>query len=262
MADQQQVCPSCGHFNRSGARFCSACGHVFAVTPPAKPDGGAVTPVAPALSPPVKKTPASEPVAMAPAVGSAAAESPVGRDSVAPPHVNPVPQAEPAPLPARGAPSWLWLLLGVLVGILLGAGGVLAAPGFVGLARIGSPEVTATPVLQPTEPATVAPVTVPEQATPTAAPTESPTQPPPETPAEPAAEAPSQENLAPAETTPVGTMPLETATEVEVVVDAPPSDAAADGAREATETAVFTATTTILDPIAPDALATSTPVTP
>ena len=29
MADEQQVCPHCGNFNRTGARFCSKCGHDF-----------------------------------------------------------------------------------------------------------------------------------------------------------------------------------------------------------------------------------------
>ncbi|MCB0069625.1 MAG: zinc ribbon domain-containing protein, partial [Caldilineaceae bacterium] len=45
MADEQQVCPNCGNFNRAGARFCSKCGHVF------KPLAVAAVPAAPAKAP-------------------------------------------------------------------------------------------------------------------------------------------------------------------------------------------------------------------
>jgi len=309
MADEQQVCPNCGNFNRAGARFCSKCGHVF------KPSAVATAPVtpAPAAPPPSPATPvstagallcpncgkevsadtrfcrhcghplgATQPAA-APAVNVAAAV-PVSRATPAPAvsvaksdddMTQPLGVKSAPPTPAtpakvasslstgaeRGAPAWLWALVGLLIGILLGAGIVLAAPGFVGLARIAAPE--ATPAAPATDAMTPGSPAVPETTTPLELPTDTTdvvaTATPEPSPAAAATATPT------AETVPATVAPPDeaaasptTATESTTAVspdetEAPPADAPTTTAESATAPA---------DDAAAETSPTSTPLAP
>lgn len=314
MADEQQVCPNCGNFNRAGARFCSKCGHVF------KPSAVAAAPAAPAPAP---ASPPPSPAAPAPSAGVMSCPNcgkevsadtrfcrhcghPLGatQPAVAPPanvaapvsteRATPAPgvstvgtvksdddmtqplgvrSAPPAPAALakaasspstgaeRGAPAWLWALVGLLIGILLGAGIVLAAPGFVGLARIAAPEVTpaapATDAMTPSSPA------VPETTTPLELPTATAnvvaTATPEPPPAATATTAPAAETIstpvAPpdeAETSPTTAVDF-AATEPPDETEAPPADAPAAAAEFATAPA---------DDATVEAPYTSTPLAP
>lgn len=206
MADEQQVCPSCGSFNRAGARFCSKCGHDFkpsAVTGAPATPAPAASPVSPAVSAPPagailcphcgkdvgvdtrfcrhcgRPLSAAQPAATPPQV--AATPAPASRAKPAPAvsvatsdddMTQPLSVKSPPPQMAasgsatspasadRGAPTWLWALVGLLTGILLGAGIVLATPGFFGLERVAAAVVTpaapATDAMTPGSPAVTA----------------------------------------------------------------------------------------------------------
>jgi ribosomal protein L40E len=200
MEEQQAVCPSCGHFNRTSARFCGKCGYDMhkAVQPTAA--SGTVPPIA-AAQPPDRSQPVSSSAAstasvkeFCPACGKevtpgarfcrscgqdlsgapvetvsapsrpVASSAPSKPAAAAPPvtsAVEPVgsltPFAQQPPIAAvdeqtgagdvrKGIPGWLWLAIGVLVGIMLGAGSVLALPGIAGLERHeATPAITETP---------------------------------------------------------------------------------------------------------------------
>lgn len=317
MADEQQVCPNCGNFNRAGARFCSKCGHVF------KPSAVAASPSTPASAPTPPASPATpassagamlcpncgkevsadtrfcrhcghplgatQPAAASPA--SVAAPVPASRVTPAPvaPGVNaaksvvtsdddmtqplgvktkspaPAAPAKAAPTPSmraeRGAPAWLWALVGLLIGILFGAGIVLAAPGFVGLERIAAPEATpdaaapgspavtetATPLELPTATTEIVATATPEPppaATATAAPAT-------ETISAPAA-APDEAEASPT----IATDPTAAAPPDET--EAPP----ADTPTAAAESATVESATTPADDATAETSPTSTPLAP
>lgn len=240
MADEQLVCPKCGHFNRAGARFCSACGHVFNAAPVAAPpvQAAPVAPAAAVAAPAGQPAPAAKIACptcgkevssdtrfcrhcghalvaastIAPKPGAAATVAPAADDKTAPLTLQSAAPDKstdpPAAAHGRGAPSWLWTLLGLLIGLLLGAGVVLAAPGFVGLERI-APSIldAATETPAPAEsPAaqTVAPTATPAlpTATPVPPPTETVTEIPTETPVETPTSAPAEQPATPAATAP------------------------------------------------------------
>lgn len=199
MEEQQAVCPSCGHFNRTSARFCGKCGYDMhkAVQPTAA--SGTVPPIAAAQpsdrSKPVSSSAAStasakefcpacgkevtpgarfcrscgqdlsgapvETVSAPPRpVASSAPSKPPAAAPLVTSVVEPVgslnPSAQQPPIAAadeqtgagnarKGIPGWLWLAIGVLVGIMLGAGSVLALPGIAGLERHeAKPAITET----------------------------------------------------------------------------------------------------------------------
>lgn len=299
MADEQQVCPNCGSFNRAGARFCSKCGHVF------KPSAVAPSPATPAPAPATAPKPSAAPVpsaavilcpncgkevssdtrfcrhcghplgaaqptaapaaTVAPAAPSPAApnlQAATGDDDVtqplgvktaspqlaAPTNAAPTNAApRSAPGVERGAPAWLWALVGLLSGILIGAGIVLAAPGFVGLERIAAPAVTpdaaATDALTPAVTDAATPLdlsTATTEVVPTATSEPSPT-----------AVATATPTAAPVEDAASPTAAADVAPPDEA--EAPPADAPA----EATE-----AVATPADVAAPETLPTSTPLAP
>jgi hypothetical protein len=164
----------------------------------------------------------------------------------------------PAPGVERGAPAWLWALVGLLIGILIGAGGVLAVPGFVGLERIGAPAVTpdaaatdaVTPAITeaalPLDPPTATTEVVPtatSKPSPAAAATATPTA------ATIPATVPAPVEAEASPTTAADAAPVAPPDEAE----APPVDAPA----EMTE-----AVTTPADVATPETLSTSTPLAP
>ena len=127
MEEPQGICPNCGHLNRTNARFCGKCGydmHKIAATPKNDTSSSAST-----LS--QSTAPSTVPGALAhrpqtsPAAVSETAKG--GGPSAV---LEPV-----APERANGAPGWLWLLTGILAGILIGGGLVLRFPVAVGLER-------------------------------------------------------------------------------------------------------------------------------
>jgi len=312
MAEEQQICPNCGNFNRAEARFCSKCGHVFkppaVSTSPAPSTPAPVSTLKPVAAPaptagmnlcptcgkevssdtrfcrhcghplttpqpttPRPNTPPAANVAAASisanrATSSHAATAPVtpgGSIATSDDDVTQPLGVKSAPLQPstpgivtlrpptdaeRGAPPWLWALVGLLIGILLGAGIVLVAPGFVGLERIvvpdATPAVSATNVVTPGSPA----------ATEAAMPLELPTAT-----AEVAATAtpeplPTATVAPPVEAEALPTTAVDTATATPPdETEAPPADASA----EATE-----AVTAPADAAMPEVLSTSTPLAP
>lgn len=127
MEEPQVICPNCGHLNRTNARFCGKCGydmHKIAATPKNDTSSSANT-LSRSTAPPtvpgaLVHKPQTSPAAVS---GTAKVEVPSAV-------LEPV-----APERANGAPGWLWLLTGLLAGILIGGGLVLRFPVAVGLER-------------------------------------------------------------------------------------------------------------------------------
>ncbi|MCB0038035.1 MAG: zinc ribbon domain-containing protein [Caldilineaceae bacterium] len=306
MADEQQVCPNCGNFNRAGARFCSKCGHVF------KPLAVAAVPAAPAKAPtPPPKTsatpapapgtilcpscgrevssdtrfcrhcgnplgtaqPVTSPTATdSPAPGATRQAAPVASSSATPNmqaaaddddvtrplSVKRVPSqpvtpagatAHSAPGVERGAPAWLWALVGLLIGILLGAGIVLAAPGFVGLARIDAPGA-ATPAVTPPTTDAATPLDLPT-ATAEVVATATP---------EPSPAAAATATTTPAAVATNAAPPDDAAASSTTAAD--PATAVSPGEAEALPAEVTEAATAPANAAAPEDLFTSTPLAP
>jgi ribosomal protein L32 len=243
------LCPNCGKEVGGDTRFCRHCGHplstaqpsaVNVVASPAAASRAAAPPAAPSpVAPGVSAVAGDDDMTQPLAVISAPPQSSASPQSLAPAKSAPHPPTSAE----RGAPAWLWALVGLLIGVLLGAGSVLAAPSFVGLARIDAPE--AAPDAATTDAMTPAQSAVTDAAAPLDPPTAT---------SDVAATATSKPP--PTTASPASTPPTET-----VPANAPPADEGAAPSADAPVEATEAVTAPGAD-ATPEILFTSTPLTP
>lgn len=142
----KEFCPVCGKETVPGARFCRYCGGDLSA-PSTFPAPAATVSPPPAAAPvPDKTVTRPEPMPSSPPV-----QTPAGQSRPAPPKAQ-----------RRGLPGWLWLITGLVIGLLLGAGGALAYPHLMELQATDddgptpaleeiAPTAAATPAPAPTE---------------------------------------------------------------------------------------------------------------